>query len=67
MRRTTEKAQLFDETGQSSLVSSEEKTPFKFSDIAILVRAKCTFRSNCAGASKYGNTYINLVIKRLVF
>ena len=37
--KETEKAQLFDETGQSSLVSNQEKTPYKFSDIAILVRA----------------------------
>lgn len=37
--KETEKAQLFDETGQSSLVQNQEETPYKFSDIAILVRA----------------------------
>ncbi len=37
--KETETAQLFDETGQSSLVSNQEKIPYKFSDIAILVRA----------------------------
>ena len=37
--KETEKAQLFDETGQSSLVSNQEEVPYKFSDIAILVRA----------------------------
>jgi len=37
--RETEKAQIFDDKGQSSLVSNQEEIPYKFSDIAILVRA----------------------------